>query len=257
MMVTVLGCGSSSGVPMIGCDCAVCMSDNPKNKRSRVSVLIEINGKNLLIDTSPDLRIQALSQHINKVDAVLYTHDHADHTHGLDDLRSFNYLSDNPIPIYGDPKTLELLLERFRYAFKEKPPVWFRPCLVPNVLPDADTHTFKLFDTSVTLFKQQHGKITSLGYRIGNFAYSTDADGLPDSAFKALEGVEVWVVDCLRYTTSQTHSNLNMSLEWINRVKPTRAILTHMGHEFDYDTLKSELPSGVEPAYDGMQIQVK
>jgi phosphoribosyl 1,2-cyclic phosphate phosphodiesterase len=256
MKVTVLGCGSSSGVPMIGCDCSVCTSGNPKNKRSRVSVLIEINGKNLLIDTSPDLRQQALSHGVKRVDAVLYTHGHADHTHGLDDLRSFNYLSNEAIPIYGDSNTLESLLERFRYAFKEKPSVWFRPCLISNLLPDTDVHTFDLFGISITLFKQLHGKITSLGYRIGNFAYSTDTDGLPESAFSALIGVETWVVDCLRYTTSQTHSNLNMTMEWIKRVKPHRAILTHMGHEFDYETLKSELPSGVEPAYDGMQIQL-
>jgi phosphoribosyl 1,2-cyclic phosphate phosphodiesterase len=219
-----------------------------------VSVLIETNGFNLLIDTSPDLRFQALREGIKRIDAVLYTHDHADHTLGLDDLRSFNYLSSAPIPIYCDKKTYDSLENRFAYAFLPKPSVWYRPCLEPHILPDEAVHSFKVRDISITLFKQLHGKITTLGFRIGNFAYSTDTNGLPSVAIDALKGVKLWVVDCLRYTPSYTHANLEMTLGWIREINPKRAVLTHMAHDFHYDTLKSELPSGVEPAYDGMQI---
>jgi len=257
MRVTMLGCGSSMGVPEIGCGCAVCTSADRRNNRTRVSVLVETNGKNLLIDTSPDLRQQALRHNLRQVDAVLYTHDHADHTNGLDDLRSFNNLSGNSMPIYGDAKTIDMLQRRFPYAFMPKPEkIWFRPSIIANTLPEIDAGELKIDDVSICYFKQIHGKIKTLGYRIGNFAYSTDTDGLPESTFKALEGVEVWVVDCLRYTESYTHSNLARTLSWIERVKPRLAILTHMAHEFDYVTLSKELPAGVEPGYDGMVIQL-
>ena len=254
MKVTMLGCGSSTGTPIIGCTCKICASTHPKNKRSRVSVLIEINGKSLLIDTSPDLRRQALDNHITRVDAVLYTHDHADHTHGIDDLRSFNYLSGNALPVYCDRTTYNSLSKRFDYAFREMPQVWYRPCLKANVLPDAAAHHFKIFDISVISFQQLHGKVKTLGYRIGDFAYSTDTDGLPDSAFEALAGVKVWIVDCLRHTKSPTHADMEMTLGWIGRVNPKQAILTHMGHEMEYETLLRELPAGVVPGYDGMVI---
>ena len=256
MKVTILGCGSSTGVPVIGCKCDVCLSDNPKNKRSRVSLLIETHGKKLLIDSSPDLRAQALRHGIDCIDALLYTHEHADHTHGLDDLRSFNYLSDKAIPIYCDKKTYDSISSKFSYAFLEKPPVWFRPCLSANILEEGASGSFDVLGIPVTYFKQLHGKTTSLGYRIGNFAYSTDTDGLEPSAFEALSGVKVWVVDCLRYTPSLTHASLPMTLEWIQRVKPELAILTHMAHEFDYDRLSNELPPGVAVGNDGMAIEM-
>ncbi len=242
---------------MIGCGCEVCTSDNPKNKRSRVSSWIETRGKSLLIDSSPDLRQQALKHNIRRVDSVLYTHDHADHTHGLDELRSFNYLSDEAIPIYCDRQTYASIYSKFGYAFQEKPPVWFRPCLTANILEEGDVGKVLIQDITVTYFKQLHGKVTTLGYRIGNMAYSTDTDGLPESAFKALEGVEIWIVDCLRYSKSPTHASLEMTLGWIDRVKPKLAILTHMAHEFDYEQLSKELPAGVVAGYDGMAIELE
>ncbi len=257
MRVTILGCGSSTGVPVIGCQCPVCLSNDPKNKRSRVSVLVQVMGKTLLIDSSPDLRQQALANQLSHIDAVLYTHDHADHTHGLDDLRSFNYLSDKALPIYCDSATYNSLKSKFGYAFMEKPPVWFRPCLTANILAEGERGVCDVLGIPVTYFRQLHGKTTSLGYRIGNFAYSTDTDGLEESALEALEGTQIWVVDCLRYSPSMTHASLEMTLGWIKRVKPEIAILTHMSHDFDYEQLSKELPAGVVPGYDGMVIETK
>lgn len=258
MKITILGCGNSLGVPSIGCECAVCTSKNPKNKRLRVSVLIEINGMNVVIDTSPDFRQQMLLTNIKKIDAVLYTHDHADHVHGIDDLRQFNVLQGGVIPVYGNAEILASIQKRFYYAFLPKPVenAMFRPSLVPNILPDTPNYDFMIGDVKVTAFEQRHGKSVTLGYRIGDFAYSTDVNMLPESAFEALAGVKCWVVDCLRYTPSYSHSHLENTLEWVKRVKPQQAILTHMAHEFDYDTLSAELPAGVFAGYDGMVLEV-
>lgn len=258
MKVTILGCGHSLGVPVIGCGCAVCTSDNPKNKRLRVSVLVQVDGKNIVIDTSPDFRQQILSTNINRLDAVLYTHDHADHTHGIDDLRSFNILQNDVIPVYSNAEIIESLKKRFSYVFLPKPTenATFRPSLSANILPDMPIYEFMLGETKIIAFEQQHGKSITLGYRIGDFAYSTDVNALSDSAFEALSGVKCWIVDCLRYTPSYSHSHLSQTLEWISRVNPNQAILTHMAHEFDYDKLLSELPAGVLPAYDGMVIEI-
>jgi phosphoribosyl 1,2-cyclic phosphate phosphodiesterase len=257
MRVTVLGCGASTGVPMIGCDCAVCTSNDPKNKRQRVSIFIEINGVNLLVDTSPDLRTQALANGITRVDAILLTHEHADHTHGLDDIRSFNFIRNDSIPLYANARTMDSLKQRFGYIFLPKPaPVWFRASVTPRLIPDAPVQHFNAEGIDVVAFEQDHGRIRSLGFRIGDFAYSTDVDQMPESAFEALKGVDVWIVDCLRYTSSMTHSTLERTLGWIKRVKPRLAVLTHMGHELDYSRLASELPGGVVPGYDNMVIEI-
>ncbi len=233
------------------------MSADPRNKRSRVSVFVETGGVNLLIDTSPDMRTQALANNIRRVDAVLYTHDHADHAHGIDDMRSFNYLKNESIPVYGDAKTLGMLQEKFGYVFGPKPAsIWYRASLIPNVLPDEPICHFSVENVPVTAFKQSHGRSDTLGYRIGGFAYSTDTHQLPDSAFEALEGVDVWVVDCLRYTESMTHSTVERTLGWIKKLRPRLAVLTHMGHELDYATLAAELPAGVVPGYDNMIIEL-
>lgn len=256
MKVTLLGTGSSSGVPEVGCRCSVCVSDNPKNKRTRVSICVEVQGKRILVDSSPDLRQQALREGYDRIDAVLYTHDHADHTGGLDDLRAFNVRMDAPIPVYGNKATLEMLEKRYGYAFLPKPErAWYRPCLVPHILPDEEDFSFDVQGVNVKAFEQIHGKIKTFGYRFGDFAYSTDVDVMPESAFSALEGVDTWVVDCLRYTESYTHSNVKRSFEWIARVKPRVAILTHMAHELDYERLLSECPAGILPGYDGMVLQ--
>lgn len=254
MQLTILGCGASTGVPLIGCDCEVCVSNNPKNKRRRVSVYIKAEKAALLIDTSPDLRMQALDNKIKHVDAVLYTHEHSDHSHGIDDLRRFNVLSQNYIPVYSDARTIELLKQRFAYAFK--PPEaeygWYKAALTPHIIKPGSS--FEINGVKITSYPQIHGKITTLGYRIGDFAYSTDVNEMPEEAFGILEGIKIWVVDCQGYKPLYTHAHLEQTLKWIARVKPDRAILTHMGHEFDYETLRRELPAGVEPAYDNMVI---
>jgi phosphoribosyl 1,2-cyclic phosphate phosphodiesterase len=254
--IRVLGCGASAGVPLIGCDCAVCRSDNPKNQRTRVSILIEQEGQRLLVDTSPDLRQQCLRHDIRTVDAICFTHAHADHCHGIDDLRPLNFHRGSVIPAYGDPVAMEEIVPRFSYAFK--PPVpeygWFRPALEAHLVDVENWTAFSVGNMRVQPFPQMHGKLTTLGLRVGNFAYSTDVHHLPDKAREILEGVEVWIVDCLRRGASPTHAHLDLTLEWISQVKPKRAILTHMSHEFDYDALKAELPEGVEPGYDGMEI---
>lgn len=257
MRVTLLGSGGSAGVPEVGCTCDVCLSDHPRNKRTRSSLFVEKDGKHFLIDTSPDLRLQALRGQIKHVDAVLYTHEHTDHTAGIDDLRAFNKISDLAIDIYGNNTTLEALKNRFGYAFLPKPEyAWYRPCLKPHILPDVPRHDFEVKGVPITAFEQQHGKVKTFGYRFDGFAYSTDTDVLAESAFEALEGVDVWMVDCLRYTQSYTHSHLENTLKWIARVKPKKAILIHMAHDFDYERLKAELPAGIIPGYDGITIEL-
>lgn len=257
MKVTMLGCGSSFGVPEIGCACSVCTSTNPRNRRTRVSILIETLGKRLLVDTSPDLREQALQHKLNAIDAVLYTHDHADHVHGLDDLRQFNFRMDREIAVYADVDTATHLRQRFPYAFQPKPAkAWYRPSLRHVPIPTQPLAPFEAEGVSVLPILQRHAASTSLGFRIGNFAYSTDVNELDDEAFSRLMGLEVWIVDCLRYSPSYTHSRLENTLQWIERAKPKLAVLTHMSHEMDYDTLAGELPAGVVPGYDGLQLNI-
>lgn len=257
LTVTILGCGASGGVPLIGCQCAVCTSDNPKNTRTRSSILLESNGSRVLVDTGADLRQQALREGIRTVDGILYTHDHADHTHGLDDARSFNFHRKGSVPIYGTAETLEGITRRFAYAFgaPAKPgEVWFKPSLEPQVISEYDD--FTVGNINILSFLQYHGSGKSLGYRIGNFAYSTDVHNFPENSLQLLEKLDVWVVDCLRYSEAPTHAHLEKTLGWIAQLKPKLSILTHMAHELDYDALLSELPQGVVPAYDGMRIHM-
>ena len=256
MKITILGSGASPGVPLIGCDCAICTSSDPKNKRGRVSVQIEHKNTTLLIDTSPDLYQQALANNMRKLDAVLYTHAHADHTHGIDELRSFNHLNDKPLPICGDKATIEEIKHRFDYVFLPliKKYGWFRACLLDNIITPYTS--FSVQDITINPFSQAHGPLHTMGYRIGNFAYSTDVNDFPKESFEMLQGLDVWIVDCLRHEPAPTHAHLDLALEWIEKVKPKRAILTHMNHEFDYNTLKRSLPRGVEPAYDGLIINI-
>jgi phosphoribosyl 1,2-cyclic phosphate phosphodiesterase len=255
MKITVLGCGSSTGVPIIGNKWGNCDPNEPRNRRRRASILVEGGGARVLVDTSPDLRAQALDAGFATVDAVLYTHGHADHTHGIDDLRALNQNRGDALPIYGDAATLEMLKDRFGYAFQPRPdegPWWYRPSLIANPIDGP----FSLSHLSIIPFEQQHGRITTLGFRFGAFAYSPDVNGLSDAAFETLAGIDTWLVDCLRDGPTPGHASLSMTLEWIARLKPRRSILTHMSPELDYRTLCDTLPPGVEPAYDGMVIEL-
>ena len=250
MRVTVLGCGTSGGVPRIDGYWGAADPANPKNRRRRVSILVQTETTNVIVDTSPDFREQCLDAGISHVDGVLYTHDHADHVHGIDDLRTYRTIQGDRIDIYGTRETLDVLETRFHYIFHAVD--GYRPICAPHVVDGP----FKIGNIDIVPFEQQHGPITSLGFRFGRIAYSTDLNGLSEEAFAALEGIEVWIVDALRYEPHPTHPHLDLTLSWIDRLKPKRAILTHMTWEMDYDTLLKELPEGVEPGYDGLVIEL-
>jgi phosphoribosyl 1,2-cyclic phosphate phosphodiesterase len=254
MKVIILGCGASAGVPLITGEWIGCNPDNPKNRRRRSSIAVQSGGKTILVDTSPDLREQCISAQIKKVDAVLYTHDHADHTHGIDDLRVMAHRNQMPIPIYGNQETIEFLKKRFGYAFahEELTPDIYRHFVVPNIIAGP----FQIGDTPIVPFIQGHGYTASIGYRFDKIAYSTDVVELEDASFKALEGIDTWIVDCITLDPKPTHSHLEKTLSWIERVKPRRSILTHMSAQLDYDKLSSLLPEGVEPGYDGLVIEL-
>jgi phosphoribosyl 1,2-cyclic phosphate phosphodiesterase len=256
MRVTVLGCGPSGGVPLIGNDWGACDPANPKNRRRRASVLLDEAGARILVDASPDMRAQLLDAGIDRLGAILFTHAHADHCHGIDEVRALNRAMGQPIPIYAAPATLAELKRRFSYIFRPSDPaagaVFYKPSLIPTGIQGP----FEVAGVGVVPFAQNHGFSTTQGFRFGALAYSTDVVGLEEAAFAALEGVETWIVDCYRRTPHPTHSHLARTLEWIARVKPKRAILTHMDIDLDYETLRRELPAGVEPAYDGMAVEV-
>ena len=254
MKVTVLGCGGSGGVPLVGNEWGRCNPANPRNRRRRVSILVETSGIGILIDASPDLRAQLLDAGVSELDAVLFTHHHADHCHGLDDLRFLVYRRKAPIPAFMDAETQAVLTLRFGYAFTSScpPDGLYRPLLEDRVI-DGD---FAAAGLCVKPFVQGHGQGRSLGFRIGDMAYSTDVSDLDDAAFAALDGVQLWIVDCLQDTPHPTHSHTEQTLAWIERLNPARALLTHMNHKLDYDELKSRCPEGVEPAYDGQVIEL-
>jgi len=256
MRVTMLGSGPSWGVPRIGGDWGACDASNPRNRRRRVSILVEEGDATLLVDTSPDLREQLLDAGVKRVDAVLFTHSHADHTHGIDDLRSINRMMGKPMPIYADRVTMDELKARFRYIFAPVDPTaksaFYKPALEPREFDGP----FEAAGVAVVPVAQDHGFSTSWGFRFGRFAYSTDAFGLDETAFAALAGIDVWIVDCIRRSPHPTHSHLERSLDWIRRVRPRRAIFTHMDQTLDYETLRRELPDGVEPGYDGLVIEL-
>lgn len=259
--VTILGCGGSRGVPVVSQGWGDCNPANPKNRRTRSSILVERidqagQGRaRLLIDTSPDLREQMLANNICTLDAVLWTHAHADHAHGIDELREICQLRCAPLPAYGHGLHLAELKQRFGYCFEELPDgyPYYRPVLRAN----AVTGAFEAPGGLVRSFVQDHGYSLTLGYRIGDFAYSTDVVRLDEAAFAALAGVKVWVVDCQRIAPPHpVHAHLDLVLGWLDRVKPERAILTHMDQTMDYDAVCRILPESVEPAYDGMVIEI-
>lgn len=250
MKVTILGCGTSGGVPRIGNVWGRCDPSNPKNRRRRVSILVENAGTSVLVDTSPDLREQCLDADVQRLDAVFYTHDHADHTHGIDDLRGISQNMRSLIDVYSNQETLDVLQRRFDYVFESQN--GYPAICRANVLNGP----LRVGSIDVQPFDQIHGDMISLGYRFGPVAYSTDVNVMPEEAFEALEGVDTWIVDALRYDPHPTHPHLDLTLSWIERVKPRRAILTHMTWDMDYEELRARLPEGVEPAYDGMVIEL-
>jgi phosphoribosyl 1,2-cyclic phosphate phosphodiesterase len=257
MKVTILGCGPSWGVPPIGGDWGACDPANPKNRRCRASILVEERGKTILVDTSPDMRAQLLDAQVKRLDAVIFTHAHADHLHGIDDLRAVNRLMQAEIPVYATRQTLDDIGRRFGYVFAPAKPGLEAVYYKPRLQPVAISGPFEIAGVAIVPFVQNHGFSETTGFRFGRFAYSTDVFELDQAAFKALDGVEVWVVDCIRRAPHVTHSHLERTLGWIARVKPRRAVLTHMDESMDYETLCRELPKGVEPGYDGLVLEVE
>ncbi len=262
MRITLLGTGASAGVPLIGGadgagDWGACDPTEPRNQRTRASIVVESGeGARLLVDTGPDLRAQLLACRIPSVHAVVYTHPHADHITGIDEIRILNRLVNRPLDAFATRSTLDELTRRFAYAFRPwEPPGFYRPVLVAREVTVGDT--IEAAGMAVRLFAQDHGRIESLGLRIGPFAYSTDVVALNDAAFEALAGVDTWVVGCfLRKGPHWTHADLPAVLQWVDRVRPRRAVLTHMGTDMDWAWLAANLPDGVEAGYDGMVLQV-
>jgi phosphoribosyl 1,2-cyclic phosphate phosphodiesterase len=254
MKVTILGCGPSTGVPAIGPNWGQCDPTDPRNRRRRGSLLVEVGAVTILFDMSPDLREQLIDARVGRLDAVVMTHAHADHLHGIDDIRQLNRLMGAAIPLWADGETLAEIRRRFPYALAPpaEPGRFYKPALEPNEI----TGPFTIGGVRVAPFVQDHGYSSTLGLRIGPMAYSTDVTKLDAAAFAALAGIELWIVDCIGRAPHPTHSDLGKTLDWIERVRPRRSILTHMDESLDYRRLRAELPAGVEPGQDGLVIEL-
>jgi phosphoribosyl 1,2-cyclic phosphate phosphodiesterase len=254
MKVRILGCGTSSGVPRVGNDWGECDPAEPKNRRRRVSILVEHEGVRILVDTGPDLREQLLDARIGDIDAVIWTHDHADHCHGIDDLRQLYHARGTPVRGYARSATLETLLLRFAYVFNGKGE--YPPVVHANVLPDE----LEIGELRIRIVDQPHGSITSAGLRFDahgrSLVYSTDVNGLTEGMISLYSGTDVWIVDALRRRPHPSHAHLAQALDWTQIIAPGRTILTHMDQSMDYAALRAELPAGVEPGFDGMEINL-
>lgn len=257
---TILGSGSSGGVPRPALGWGACNPDNPRNRRRRTSLLAERrNGAGVtrvLIDTSPDLREQLLDARVDSLDAVLFTHEHADHTHGIDDLRGLFIARRRPVDVYLDETTSKALRARFGYCFRSPPGSEYPPIVTEHRLEPGRSVTVNGEGGPIVVLPilQEHGDIPSLGFRFGALAYSCDLSGLPPASVAALAGTEVWIVDALRYRPHPSHFSVDDALAWIGRIKPSRAILTNLHSDLDYDDLRTKLPPHVEPAFDGLTI---
>ncbi len=262
LRITILGCGSSTGVPRIGNDWGACNPNNPKNRRQRCSILVEKIGHEgrtaVLIDTSPDLREQLLSAGVMRLDGVIYTHDHADHTHGIDDLRMFCYTQRRRVDVWADLRTLALLKRRFDYCFETPPGSNYPPIVsghpIENYRPV--TITGPGGDLTFQPFRQIHGEIDTLGIKVAGVAYSCDLNDLPEEALPYLQGLDIWILNALRYTPHPSHLSVAKALGWIERVAPRQAVLTHLHSDIDYDELAANLPPAIVPAYDGMVLEL-
>jgi phosphoribosyl 1,2-cyclic phosphate phosphodiesterase len=257
MNVTILGCGSSVGVPVIGCNCDICSLTEPKNKRSRSSILIETPlGEKILVDFGADMREQFLHHKISKISAAILTHDHADHVNGIDDLKIFSFINKTPIVIYSDKIALNSIALRFPYMFESQDAEdhWGRR-RVEGIEVQYDSTT-TICNTKIAFFRQHHGFIDSLGIRIGNFAYSNDVVEFPKESEKYLENLDIWVIDCLHYTRTKAHFGLEDVLKCNEKFKPKKIYLTNMSHSIDYNKIKTEIPENIEPAYDGLSFLI-
>ncbi|ATF19150.1 MBL fold metallo-hydrolase [Phaeobacter gallaeciensis] len=256
---TILGCGSSGGVPRLGGHWGECDPDNPRNRRRRCSLLVERDGPDgtttVLIDTSPDMRSQLLDSGTGRLDGVVYTHSHADHVHGIDDLRMIVFNMRDRIPVYADGDTQNALLSRFGYAFVQPEGSLYPPILDLRGIDGPLTISGPGGDITLRPFEVNHGSIDALGFRIGDVAYLPDVAKIPDSALAELQDLDCWILDALRRKPHPTHLSLDEALEWIERMAPKRAVLTNMHIDLDYAQVAAETPEHIDPAYDGMVIE--
>ncbi len=254
--ITILGCGSSSGVPAIGNNWGDCNPNNTKNRRLRSSILIKSKNTTILVDATPDLRQQLLNANVTNLDGVLITHCHADHINGIDDFRFLNVLMKKDINLYARKEVIKEICQRFSYVFEKLSPkangFYYKPCLIPN---EIDGY-FKIKNVKILGFQQNHGFIESTGFRINNIAYSPDVLEISEKVFKKLKNLDLWIVDCLRFKPHKSHVHFEKVMKWIEILKPKRAVLTHMNYDVDYDYISSLLPKNCEPAYDGLKIKV-
>lgn len=261
---TILGCGSSPGVPRITGDWGACDPNNPKNRRTRAALLVEQTGEDggkttVVIDTGPDFRQQMIDAGVGHLDAAIYTHPHADHIHGIDDLRGYVINSSRRMPIWADAFTMERIRDGFRYCLETPEGSGYPPIVEANLFDEALSPI--VIDGAggpipFQPLKQQHGSIFSLGFRIGDFAYCCDVSDFPNETIDKLAGLDLLVIDTLQYRFHPSHLSMEQSLAWIERIAPKRAILTHMHVPLDYDTVMRETPDHVEPAYDGLRLDV-
>ena len=248
MKIVIMGSGTSLGVPVIGCDCRVCVSDDPRNKRTRASICVQTaSGKNILVDTATELRLQAVRSGISSVEMILFTHYHADHIHGLDDVRKFNQSAQGSIACYADPPTSERLRRIFFYAFENE----FAWGAIPHITLKDMPAELRLEEIRVTPIPLQHGKAQILGFRFNDAAYLTDCSAIPNESVPKLRGLKLLIIDALRYDWHPTHFNLEEALETIELIAPERALLTHLSHAFDHEEVEASLPPNVGLSYDG------
>jgi phosphoribosyl 1,2-cyclic phosphate phosphodiesterase len=261
LAITILGCGSSGGVPRVGQGWGACDPNNPKNRRRRCSIFVEQTGEDggktdVLIDMSPDLREQLIAQNVNKIDAILLTHQHADHTHGIDDVRPLVIMAHQKLNVHMDAVTSYVVRSSFGYIFETPPGSQYPALLNEHRLDHGKACVIQGQGGPISFmpFRLVHGEIDALGFRIGNIAYSPDVNAIPDESIGFLEGLDLWIVDALRYKPHPTHFSLPETLDWIARLKPRRAILTNLHTDLDFEALRSQLPPNIEPAFDGMRI---
>jgi len=253
LRVTVLGSGTSMGVPSLACRCAVCRSRDPHDRRTRPSILLSYSGRQIVVDTTPDFRSQALAAGLERLDAVLFTHAHADHILGLDDIRPFNLKQQSPIPIYGSQDTLAILRRSFAYIFE--------PRSVPSSIPEVDTRllngAFDLFGARIQPVPAMHGPLPVLGFRIGSFAYLTDFSSVPESSKELLQRLDHFILSAIRYTPHPMHSTVDQSLALVRELRPRHAWFTHICHDLGHKATNAKLPANVRLAYDGLSIEAE
>lgn len=253
LRVRVLGSGTSSGVPTIGCDCAVCRSDDPRDNRLRPSVLLHYSGRNVLIDSTPDFREQALRARLHRLDAIIYTHEHADHILGLDDIRPFNYRQGS-IPLFGTQRTFDTIQRVFSYAFEKRERKTHVPQLELNVINETPFSVFGVEFVPVPLL---HGTQTIFGFRVGNFAYLTDHSSVPETSLPLLQGLDVLFLDALRHKPHPTHSTVLDSIATAEKLRPRATYFTHICHDLGHAETEASLPPGVHLAYDGLELEIE